>query len=133
MEGIFFFMIVYMIKKHVDVNNKEMLIRIHAQLFASDHDGYCSGNECELEIRDTYHVVDVPWTEDINTKDKSYWISFLPEPNINTDGSYFCSNSSKSKNMGLSVHDYKYVIQSVNLVESSPQRGSSPPQRVYQP
>jgi len=93
-----------------------MRIEITAQLFISDHDGYCSDNECELSVRDIKHVIDLDKIESIQDKNDEYWIRFLPEPKINTSGSYFCSNSIQCTRSGLDIHDFTYKNTSIRKI-----------------
>ena len=100
-------------------------IQINAKLFKSDHNGYCSDNECELELSIVNHIINVPkeyfnYPEgDITEINQDYWIKFLPEPKINSNGSYYCRNSSSCICNGLGIHDYKYVINWIKIIESN--------------
>ncbi len=96
---------------------------INGKLIKSDHSGYCSDNECELEISLFTHSIDVP-KEFINEPvgaikdiDQHYWSKFMPEPKLNNSGSYYCRNSPKCKSYQLGVHDYKYIINCVEIIE----------------
>lgn len=101
--------------------------KIRAKLEISDHDGYCSGEECEYEIKNVSHIVDLP------DQYKSYpegkiknideftidWKKLLPEPELNNHGSYYCRVSNECEAHGLEQHDYKYTIQSIEIVNSN--------------
>jgi hypothetical protein len=103
-----------------------MKAKITAKLETSDHDGYCSGNECEYECEIITHTIDtIPdiykthpkgMIDDLNEYD---WISFLPEPKLNLYESYYCDVSYHSKLNGLDKHDYKYTVLSVELFSDS--------------
>jgi len=91
-----------------------MFIEITARLYISDHDGYCSGNECEGIVKEVQHVVNL--NEDIykiNKENMEYWKRHLPEPKLNTSGSYFCNKSVMCQKYGLDKHDYRYEVVSV--------------------
>ncbi len=100
-------------------------IQINAKLYKSDHNGYCSDNECELELSIVNYIIDIPreyinYPEgDILEIDQDYWIKFLPEQKINSSGSYYCINSTSSICNGLGIHDYKYIINSVKIFKSN--------------
>jgi hypothetical protein len=101
-----------------------MKAKITAQLETSDHDGYCSGGECEYETQTHSYIVDLPdqfknYPEGkLNNFDKySFeWEKLLPEPGLNYDGSYYCDVSNESETHGLDRHDYRYTIISVEIV-----------------
>lgn len=97
-----------------------MKAKITARLETSDHDGYCSGEECEYECKIIERIVNAPEQyknskpgkiDDLSEYD---WENFLEPPELNK-GSYYCSLSPKCKENKLGVHDYKYTIISVEL------------------
>ena len=101
-----------------------MRVKIIAKLETSDHSGYCSGNECEYELKIVETILD-----DIPTMylshpigkivdlDEYDWEKKLPIPNLNLDGSCYCKLEDKCVLSGLGVHDYKYIITSVELIK----------------
>lgn len=97
---------------------------ISYKLETSDHDGYCSGNECEYECKIDKIIVDVPYQYKshplgtIDDPEEYNWIQLLPEPELN-DGSCYCELADDCVLHGLGIHDYKYTILSVVLVDSN--------------
>ncbi len=68
-----------------------MKVMIIATLEISDHDRWCSGEEFIYEIKNRRYMRTIP-DENINLdKSHPYWISLLPIPKINEDGSYYCT------------------------------------------
>ncbi len=100
-----------------------MKVKIISKLETSDHDGYCSGEECEYECKHVETIVPVPNMYKsypkgkINDLDKFDWIKLLPEPDLNTSGSYYCDNSDECETKGLGSHDYRYTILSVEIFD----------------
>ena len=97
-------------------------IKIEAILEISDHDGYCTDNECTYSKKTTTHYIDAPLIFKhypigpiINSKYD--WVTFLPTPDINMSGSYYCKEDYSVKKAGLNCHDYKYTITSIEIVE----------------
>lgn len=102
-------------------NIKMKQILITCLLETSDHDGYCSGEECYYESNQVVYLTDVPlkYSEyDIGIIDdpEQDWTEYLPEPNINIDGSGYCDPSQESLDAGLNCHDYRYTIIKVEIV-----------------
>jgi hypothetical protein len=99
-------------------------IKITAYLETSDHDGYCSGNECEYKKTIIEHIFDFAQNENnknlqlglLNDYNENDWIKYLPEPKLNLSGSYYCDCYLKNK-YGLNKHDYKYKIKSIEIIE----------------
>ena len=99
--------------------------KINAKLETSDHDGYCSGEECEYDVKTVTYIVDLP------NEYKNYpqgkllnidefdvdWEKYLPEPVLN-NGSGYCGLSEECVNHELDIHDYKYTILSVEIINS---------------
>ena len=98
-------------------------ILIAALLETSDHDGYCSGGDCEYESRKIVHLCDIPEKyadSEIGVIRKSKsdnWDQYLPEPELNFSGSYYCHLSDKCKEARLGPHAYKYTILKVEIVD----------------
>ena len=99
-----------------------MKVKIISKLETSDHDGYCSGGECEYEVKVVETITDLP------TQYKSYskgklnnfnnfdWVELLPEPYLN-DGSNYCDINEECEAHGLGKHDYRYTILSVQIID----------------
>lgn len=108
---------------------RKVLITVLLEI--SDHDGYCSGEECEYESKQIVHLCDVPEEYEnceigtLNKNDLSdekwsqYWIDYLPEYNdfAVCAGSYYCDLSKDCENAELERHDSKYTILSVEIVD----------------
>jgi hypothetical protein len=100
--------------------------KITAKLETSDHDGYCSDEDCEYEVKTVSYIVDLPdqynsypegKIKNINQFDNK-WINLLPEPELNGYGSMYCCVSDECEAHGLYKHDYKYTILSVEIINS---------------
>lgn len=99
--------------------------KITAKLETSDHDGYCSGEECEYEVKTQSYIVDLPSEYanypmgKLNNLDEYgvNWERVLPEPIIN-NGSGYCDLSEECVNHDLGIHDYRYTILSVEIINS---------------
>ena len=109
-----------------NIKKISIIISIRAKLETSHHSGYCSDNENKYNCDIKNYLVDLPETliekinnineftdEDLN-KFSYKWESLLPIPNVRGD-SYYCRNSQKSKENGLSSHDYRYTILSIEI------------------
>ena len=100
-----------------------MKAKITAKLEISDHDGYCTDNECDYECSTVIKIIDVPQEYKNNKQGKicdvnDYdWIQFLDIPELNYSGSRACEVSSECQENGLGNHEYKYTIISVELYE----------------
>lgn len=101
------------------MNSKAKII---SKLEISDHDGYCSGGECDYECKIVENIVIVPLQYNTYPKGKLLnleeynWEILLPKPKINNNGSFMCKLSSKSKINEIDKHDYKYTILSVEFI-----------------
>lgn len=102
-----------------------MKAKIISKLETSDHDGYCSGGECDYESNIIETITDVPIQYKSHPKgklsnlDEYDWEKILPIPKLNLNGSCYCDISQKSKLFGLGVHDYKYTIMSVEFFDEN--------------
>lgn len=100
-----------------------MKCKITAKLETSDHDGYCSGNECEYKCEIIETIIDVPEIYKsyplgkLNNVNEYEWTTFLPTYIVNQCGSCCCNLSPKSIRNGLGIHDYEYTILSVEIIE----------------
>ena len=83
----------------------------------SDHDGYCSGGECDLSTRIYTKVVEVDVSE--ITNDLKYYIKYADEVKCNDAGSYYCDLGEDAKNAGLGNHDYRVTVLAVKLVDKN--------------
>ena len=102
-----------------------MKAKITAKLETSDHDGYCSGNECEYKSQVVVKKVNVPQKYknhelgQIEIVKEYDWEQLLVPPVLNMDGSGYCELSSKCKGGGVGRHDYKYTIITVEIVDDA--------------
>jgi hypothetical protein len=97
-------------------------------LETSDHDGYCSDNECNYNVVEQEHIIyNVSVPDDLpdgelyyDDTQEQYFISLLPKLHLwestNTFKSGYCSISPKCKNNNLCHHDYRYNIKSVSVI-----------------
>lgn len=99
-------------------------VRIRAKLYTSDHSGYCSGDECDLDVSEVDILVDVPechldearTTGKVPLHPKRVWKDLLPEPELeDLRKSGYCEVSERARAKGLGHHDYKYKIKQVTL------------------
>lgn len=102
-----------------------MKFKIKYFIEISDHDGYCSGSECELQIKRRSVIVSVDNVgfnhykvgQKVLLSDFN-WQSCLPEyTEINMRGSCYCTTSVDCAQRNLHGHDYRYTIYSVRRVE----------------
>lgn len=91
----------------------------------SDHDGYCSGEECYY----SKEIITYPCPSLISSLnhhtvkssgllidfDPNEWLCYLPYENINTNGSNYCRNSAFCKSKGLDRHDYRQTIIKIQI------------------
>ncbi len=122
----------------ITCQNKEIVeirkARVRAVLETSDHDGYCSGEECLYEAEEKEFIVDIPdkfvdhsdgfFTEDeIEKIDSKDWLPVLPPILLgelrDIDQSHYCELSKKCKQHNLKVHDYRYTILSVQIFKTA--------------
>jgi hypothetical protein len=120
--------LVFTLKPHrewlIEYHKKDVSIKkvkIEAQLETSDHDGYCTDNECDYNTEIVVHYVDVPKEYQDHSlgpidQDGYDWKSLLPNPGVEGNSCY-CSLCQECIDAGLDIHDYRYTIQSVELVE----------------
>jgi len=81
----------------------------------SDHDGYCSGGECDLSTRIYNKIVEIGSQE--ITNNLQYYIKYADKVVINDDGSYYCDLGDGAKIAGLGQHDYRITVLKVKLVD----------------
>jgi hypothetical protein len=88
-----------------------MKVMIIVKLEISDHDGYCSDNECIYKSMNRRYMRNIP-DENINKQlDDPYWTSLLPEPTINYSVSGYCELSKECSEHYLGHHEYKYTVK----------------------
>lgn len=97
----------------------------------SDHDGYCSGEECLYTQEDAVVEVTVdnpyvqamlqPFIEAGNLTDFD-WLKWVLEPKnpaaftVNTSGSYYCDLEDMADAAGLDRHEIRVVVRSAVLL-----------------
>ena len=99
--------------------------KIYALLEVSDHDGYCTDNECDYSTSHSTYYVDIPngfenHPTGLLNDDDIYlynWIGLLPKPHINDCGSYYCDESEQAMDANLDRHDYRYTIFTIEIVD----------------
>ena len=87
----------------------------------SDHDGYCSGGECELTTRVYKKQVDVEISEITNNLQyfEKYADKVVCDHDSNSD---WCDLSEEVISAGLTSHEYRITVMRVSLVDSSKKR-----------
>jgi hypothetical protein len=106
----------------------QKVIKIVAELETADHDGYCSGNECEYASKTVTFVMDEIPTKFAdfpvgviikpNKKNAFPWTQYLPEVELNSSGSWFCTRSAECHAHGnIERHSYRYTILKVEIIE----------------
>lgn len=94
---------------------KFALVKIYYTLELSDHDGYCSGGECEYSIKEkTYKtLVDDNLLDPCEGK-QGYKI-FIPKPEVNC-GSGYCELSPECVHENLGIHAHRIKINRVKYL-----------------
>ena len=98
-------------------------VKVVATLYVSDHDGYCSGGECDLSEECVSAVVDVPKcylqqaaaSGTVPLHPVKVWEALLPKLTLN-EGSYYCDLSARCVAKDLGQHDYRYEVQAVEVI-----------------
>lgn len=98
-------------------------VKVSATLHISDHDGYCSDEECDLTKESVEAVVDVPkqYMRQVVTSGAAplhptdVWEALLPTPTVNF-GSGYCKLSAPCVALDLERHDYRYTVHAVEVV-----------------
>ncbi len=84
--------------------------KVKAKLEISDHDGWCSDNECNYNSFIKKYIIYAP--ADYKYNNKNDLITLLPVPDINY-GSDYCDLNNNCKKNNLERHEYKYTILKV--------------------
>ncbi len=96
-----------------------MKVLLIVKLEISDHDGYCSGGECEYICKRIRYIRTIP-DENVNKSvEDPYWISLLPEPNINMYGSGYCELSEECIKNDIGYHEYRYTILKIIIINKN--------------
>lgn len=84
--------------------NIDVLVNFEVRI--SNHDGYCSGNECELEINQyTKLIKNVPKEKYIND-----YVKYANSVEIFNHGSGYCYLNKDCSDIGLQRHDYHISV-----------------------
>ena len=87
----------------------------------SDHNGYCSGGECELTTRVYKKQVDVEIGK--ITNDLEYFEKYADEIVCDhSSNSNWCELGEDVVSAGLTAHEYRITILRVGLVDTSKKR-----------
>jgi len=87
----------------------------------SDHSGYCSGGECELNTRVYKKQVDVEIGEITNNLE--YFWKYADEVVCDhSSNSNYCDLSEEAVSAGLARHDNRVTVLRVSLVDTSSKR-----------
>lgn len=94
-------------------------LKIKAKLEIADHDGYCSGGECEYTCSIKTYIVDVPDWCTVLAEDYKYLVNYLPTPpNMDMFGSGYCDLSDECVKNDLYKHSYRYTILEATELDS---------------
>jgi len=112
-----------------ELEKQPFLARITAKLEMNNHDGYCSGDECQY----TKKIVKVNIVVPDEFKDfpvgrcdirkrrcekiEYKWANHLPLPDVNYCGSGYCG--CRQPEGGVGQHEYRYTIKKVEIVENN--------------
>ena len=105
------------INKHQTTTN--MRVKLIVQYESSDHDGYCSGGECEYESQILTFFATVPEIykhlqvdDKLPELDKYVWFNFIESqlPLLNGGGSDYCDLSNECIDHDLGRHEYKWEL-----------------------
>ena len=112
-----------------ELEKQPFLARITAKLEMNNHDGYCSGDECQYTKKIVKANIVVPdefkdfpvgrcdkrkrRCEKIEYK----WANHLPLPDVNYSGSEYCECHKPEG--GVGKHEYRYTIKKVEIVENN--------------
>lgn len=93
-------------------------VQITYDLLTSTHCGYCSGDECDLQVTEGVVCFANATEADLaHLADIDYWQKFLPDYTKSVEGKCCCCTlSPDAKEAGLDIHDYKTKITAVAQV-----------------
>jgi hypothetical protein len=85
----------------------------------SDHDGYCSGNECELISKTYTRIINLPHEEITNNLD--YYRKYADDVEMYRSLGYYksgyCKLSDEAVEVGLDRHDYLVKVARVEIID----------------
>jgi hypothetical protein len=91
----------------------------------SDHDGYCSGDQCDYVAYTKTVIVPIPYFYDQlvidgdkvkNCNDYDWSIYLHDKYKMNANGSYFCHLSPEAEDHGLTRHDCRMTVLSATVL-----------------
>ena len=95
-------------------------VNINYKLETSDHDGYCSGDECVYSCN--HHSLQLDINKDDIVRDDNGDITnlqsyerFIPKPVVHGESQY-CGLSDESFQHGLDIHEYRITVTSVTIL-----------------
>ncbi len=105
--------------------NEPYVVKITAILEINDHDGWCSGEECEYTRKTVKTVIPVPEKYKnqplgeivVEKGNATEWTKYLKLPNINLHGSGYCRCHIPKG--GVGKHQYRYTIKNVVIIENN--------------
>lgn len=104
-------------------SKKQMSVRVEILIKeeVSNHDGYCSGGECELTTRVYKKQVEVEMGEITNNLEyfEKYADKVVCEDGVNSN---YCDLGEDVVSAGLAAHEYRITIMRVSLVDTSKKR-----------
>lgn len=94
----------------------------------SNHDGYCSGGECELTTRVYKKQVEVEMGEITNNLEyfEKYADKVVCEDGVNSN---YCDLGEDVVSAGLTAHEYRITIMRVSLVDTSKKKEAEKAQK----
>ena len=103
------------------------MLKITYKLETSDHNGYCSGEECEYEEREKTFVMPVPKElsqykigDKIPVTEYEWKMPRRLKPQLNLRPGGCCGVSRECVARGLSQHDFNYTVMAYEMVPASP-------------
>jgi hypothetical protein len=98
-----------------------MRVKIFYELEINDHDGYCSGEECDYKkIRKSAVVNYQPKNDQKISVRTENWEEYLPVPPVRGGGSDYCHITQEAKEAYmLNVHSHRYTVLKVEEVDRS--------------
>ena len=100
--------------------NVDILVKY--KITISDHDGYCSGSECELTTKEYKKLLkNIPELDDIRDYAK------YADRVYTNRGSGYCNLNQEVIEEGLDRHDYNISVISAKIVKRYPQEIENTP------
>lgn len=97
--------------------NESQKLKVNYTLEIADHDGYCSGNECQYsqQYLNTIIYIDTDYVDTYNIDNEDNWYfyeKFLDFPEI-LSGSRCCHQSDECYDNNLNCHEVRITINNI--------------------